>query len=149
MPSLHTDSFGRLDYDPESTLEFSEGLPGFESEHSFLLVERPQNHPLVFLQSILTPELCFPALPIHVVDRGYRPCLGGSDLELLGFTQQPSVGEDAVVLVLIAIHGQEPTANLLAPVIINLNTRAAAQCIDPETRYSHRHPLLPVFEAAS
>jgi flagellar assembly factor FliW len=70
-------------------------------------------------------------------------------VEMLGFTEQPRIGGDAVVLVLIAMHEQNPTANLLAPVVINLSTRAAAQCIDPAMRYSHRHALLPALEAAS
>jgi flagellar assembly factor FliW len=149
MPWLHTAHFGALEYTPASTLKFGEGLPGFESEHSFLLVERPAHHPLVFLQSVTSPELCFPALPIQVIERGYQPQLGDSDVELLGFPKQPCIGEDAVILVLIAMHEQDPTANLLAPIVINLRTRAAAQCIDPDMRYSHRYPLLPILEAAS
>jgi flagellar assembly factor FliW len=149
MPCLQTAQFGALEYTPASTLEFSEGLPGFESEHSFLLVERPHHHPLVFLQSVNKPELCFPALPVRVVDSAYQTQLDPSDLELLGFTGQPRIGEDAVVLVLIAMHEQNPTANLLAPIVINLHNLSGAQCIDPEMRFSHRHPLAPAMEAAS
>jgi flagellar assembly factor FliW len=149
MPWLSTAHFGPLEYTLASALEFSEGLPGFETERSFLLVERPTHYPLVFLQSVQTPELCFPALPIRVVEAGYELRLSAGDLELLGLTNQPEIGEDAVVLALIAVHEQDPTANLLAPVVINLRTRAAAQCVDPLTRYSHRHPVAPALEAAS
>ena len=127
MPWLPTAHFGPLEYTPASALEFSEGLPGFETERSFLLVERPAHYPLVFLQSAQTPDLCFPALPIRVVEAGYEPRLSAGDLELLGWTKQPEIGEDAVVLALIAVHEQDPTANLLAPVVINLRSRAAAQ----------------------
>jgi flagellar assembly factor FliW len=149
MPWLHTPHFGRLDYTPASTLEFSDGLPGFESEREFVLVERPAHHPLVFLQSVRTAELCFPALPAQVVNSGYQPHLSAGDLELLGLSAQPKIGNDAVILALIAVHEQNPTANLLAPVVINLKTRAAAQCIHPELRYSHQHPLVTFLEAAS
>jgi flagellar assembly factor FliW len=149
MPWLHSAHFGRLEYARSSTLVFSEGLPGFEEEQSFLLIEQPCHHPLIFLQSVTTPALCFPALPVRVVDPQYQPHLSGGDLQLLGFQQQPKIGHDAVVLTLVAVHEQDPTANLLAPIVINLRTRAAAQCIDADMRYSHRHPLLPVLEAAS
>jgi flagellar assembly factor FliW len=149
MPWLHSAHFGHIEYAPSSTLVFSEGLPGFEQECSFLLLEQPAHHPLVFLQSVTTPALCFPALPVRVAEPHYEPQLSASDLELLGFVKQPCIGDDAVVLILVAVHEQNPTANLLAPVVINLRTRAAAQCIDPAMRYSHRHPLLPVLEAAS
>jgi flagellar assembly factor FliW len=149
MPWLHTTHFGRLDYTAASVLEFPEGLPGFESERQFVLVERPQYHPLVFLQSVRNPELSLPALPVRVVERNYELRLHASDIELLGLSAQPRIGEDIVVLSLIAVHEQCPTANLLAPVVVNLRTNAAAQCIDPDLRYSHRHPLVIAMEAAS
>lgn len=149
MPWLDTACFGPLEYAPESALVFSEGLPGFESEHSFLLIEQRQHHPLVFLQSTRTPTLCFPALPVRVIEANYQPKLQPSDLELLGFVQQPRIGVDAVVLVLIAVHEQNPTANLLAPIVINLHTRVAAQCIHADMCYSHRHPVAPALEAVS
>jgi flagellar assembly factor FliW len=149
MPLLHTAHFGPLEYTTASMLEFSDGLPGFESECSFVLVERPAHHPLVFLQSVKTPQLCFPALPVQVVEAGYEPQLAENDLEALGFSRQPLIGVDAVILVLIAMHEQNPTANLLAPVVIHMSTRAAAQCIDPGMRYSHRHALLAALEVAS
>jgi flagellar assembly factor FliW len=148
MPWLDSAHFGRLEYSPSSTLAFSEGLPGFEQERNFLLVEQPCHHPLVFLQSVTTPALCFPALPVRVVEPQYEPLLSAADLQLLGFSEQPIIGDDAIVLTLVAVHEQDPTANLLAPVVINLRTRAAAQCIDSDLRYSHRHRLLPVLEAA-
>jgi flagellar assembly factor FliW len=147
MAWLHTTHFGRLEYTSASVLEFSEGLPGFESESKFLLVEQPQYHPLVFLQSAQTPALSLPALPVRVIEREYEPHICASDLELLGLSGQPRIGEDIVVLALIAVHEENPTANLLAPVVVNLQTRAAAQCIDPDMRYSHRHPL--AMETAS
>src|SRR5688572_10919885 len=99
MPWLHTVHFGRLEYTPASALEFREGLPGYELERSFLLVERPAHHPLVFLQTVNTPGLCFPALPVQVVEPRYEPHISESSLELLGFTRQPKIGGDVVVLV--------------------------------------------------
>jgi flagellar assembly factor FliW len=130
-------------------IDFAEGVPGFESERRFVVVQQPGQHPLVFLQSLQSPGLCFPALPVRVVEPGYLPQISAADLELIGFVSQPTLGEDAVVLTLIAMHQKDPTANLLAPVVINLKTRAAAQCVDPDMRYSHRHPLTSALERAS
>jgi flagellar assembly factor FliW len=149
MPFCETAHFGRIEYDAASRLNFSEGLPAFESERQFVLVQRPEQNPLVFLQSVTTPGLCFPALPVHVVERSYTPSLSDQDLELLGFTGQPVYGADALFLALIALHEDDPTANLLAPIVVNLSTRAAAQCVDSEMRYSHRCSLLARLEAAS
>jgi flagellar assembly factor FliW len=96
-----------------------------------------------------TPGLCFPALPVRVVEPAYQPLLADRDLELLGFDKQPEIGTDAAIFAFIAIHKDDPTANLLAPVVVNLRTRAAAQCIDAEMRYAHRYSLLERLERAS
>lgn len=149
MPFCETLQFGPVEYDAASGLHFSDGLPAFESEHQFVLIQRPEQNPLVFLQSVTTPGLCFPALPVHVVDCAYTPSLTDHDLASLGFDRQPVLGIDALFLALIALHENDPTANLLAPIVVNLSTRAAAQCVDAEMRYSHRCSLLTRLEAAS
>ena len=70
-------------------------------------------------------------------------------IETLNFDGAPSIGENALALALIALHQDDPTANLLAPIVINLSTQFAAQCIDPDMRYSHRYRLLLALELAS
>lgn len=149
MPWCNTTHFGRLEYSPASAIEFSEGLPGFEDEHRFVVVQRPDHDPLVFLQSLQTQGLCFPALPVRTIDREYELRLASGDREALGFGGAPVLGEDALALALIALHEQDPTANLLAPIVVNLRTQAAAQCIDPDMRYSHRYQLAAALEIAS
>lgn len=149
MSCCHTIHFGRLEYNSASAITFNDGLPGFEAERQFIVIQRPDHHPLVFLQSLRTPNLCFPALPVRAVDSGYELRVSETDREALGFDGAPSIGENALALALIALHQDDPTANLLAPIVINLSTQLAAQCIDPDMRYSHRYRLLPALELAS
>jgi flagellar assembly factor FliW len=52
MPSVDTKYFGSLEYREESVYEFPHGLPAFENETMFVLIEQPENRPLVFLQSL-------------------------------------------------------------------------------------------------
>ena len=148
MPTCDSTHFDQLEYNPADTIDFAEGLPGFESERHFVVVQQPVHHPLVFLQSLLSATLCFPALPACAIDPSYRPHLSPADLEQLGFVSQPDPNQ-AVVLALIAVHEENPTVNLLAPIVINLLTRAAAQCIDPGQRYSHRHSMVTTAEAVA
>jgi flagellar assembly factor FliW len=149
MPWCNTTHFGRLEYNSASAIEFSEGLPGFEAERRFVIVQRPDHHPLVFLQSLKSDALCFPALPAQTVDSSYELHIGDADREALGFQAAPKLGADALALALISLHEEDPTANLLAPVVINLRTQTAAQCINPAMRYSHRHRLANALELAS
>ena len=78
---METKNFGKLSFEPESELEFPSGLPGFESRKRFVAVTFVESDPLVYLQSLEDPALCFITMPIlaaHrrrrlVFDRGLRP----------------------------------------------------------------------------
>ena len=137
-------------YREESVFEFPSGLPAFEHEKRFVLIESPENAPLVFLQSLADRGLCFLAFPILVVDRNYQLGISPEDLAALELDtdRQPELGADALVLALLSLHdGFSATANLMAPIVINLGTRRALQAIRCDSLYSHEHPLsLPSAE---
>jgi flagellar assembly factor FliW len=139
MPAIHTRYFGTIPYREPEVLIFERGLPGFEQETRFLPVRQPELEPFVFLQSAATPDLCFPAVPVAAVCPGYRLESEAEELRELG------VGESAGAALCLAIvtfnEDGPPTANLLAPVVIHVPSRRAAQVIDTGGGYSHRHPL--------
>jgi flagellar assembly factor FliW len=149
MPQIATAYFGRLSFDPESVIEFPAGLPGFESARRFVPVELAEYHPLVFLQSLDPGGPCFPALPVGAVDPAYRLEASPEDLALVGLPprRQPAPGE-ALALAVVAVAETGITANLLAPILVNLANRRAVQAIRPEPCYSHAHPLEPAGVAA-
>ncbi len=150
MLSAETRYFGTLPYEEDSVIEFPEGLPGFEDEHRFLPVELAAHRPLVFLQSLATPGLCFPALPVGAIDEHYRLRLDAADLAALGFAAgtRPAIGRDVLCLAIMSIEANGVSANLLAPVVVNLATRRAVQAIAGGSGYSHRHPLAAAEVAA-
>ncbi len=125
-------------------IEFPEGLPGFESRKGFVAIEFADTAPLVFLQSTEDPGLCFITLPVLAVDPQYSLKVSADDLERLGLgpERQPRLGEEVVCLAVVALRESGPTANLLAPVIVNLQTRKAVQAVAEESGYLLQHPLL-------
>jgi flagellar assembly factor FliW len=144
MPSLDTKYFGVLTYREEAVFEFPQGLPAFEEEHRFVLIEMPENAPLVFLQSLRQPGLCFLAFPILVADREYRLAVSPEDREALQLDggQQPKLGSEVLVLTLVSLHdGFSATANLMAPIVLNLKTHCGLQAIRQDNLYSHQHPI--------
>lgn len=46
MPTDETQQFGWLDYEPGAEIEFPHGLPGFDEERRFLLLERLERLPV-------------------------------------------------------------------------------------------------------
>ena len=136
--------------DESSTIEFPEGLPGFEECRRFVPLQHPERVGLVYLQSLEHAELCFLALPVRTVRRDYALALSSEDTALLGFPEgvRPAMGSDVLALAILCLaEGQAPTANLLAPVVISIKTRRAVQAIRPDQRYGCREPL-EVEEAA-
>jgi len=136
-----TKYFGTLSYEADAVLEFPDGLPGFEGLRRFVSVEMPEQRPLVFLQSLDDPEVCFLTLPARSVEAGYRLEMSAADRELLGFQRRPRIGREALCLIIITVDAQKISANLLAPLVINLANRRGVQAILAESGYSHQHVL--------
>jgi flagellar assembly factor FliW len=146
MPSVETKYFGTLPCDAGSVFDFPQGLPAFEEEKAFVLIEGPlrQGAPLVFLQSMARASLCFVALPVVAIDQSYQLAIVPEDLEDLDLDpgQQPALGAEVTVLALVTFHGEPmATANLMAPVVLNVKTRRGLQAIRRDSRYSHEHPI--------
>ncbi|MGP0074080.1 MAG: flagellar assembly protein FliW [Bryobacteraceae bacterium] len=149
MPSIETKYFGTLPYGDTSVFDFPQGWPAYEDEKSFVPIaasqgEVPGHSPLLFLQSMVRPNLCFVAFPILVVDGKYELAIAPEDLEELGLEvrRQPALSDQVMVLALISSHGKFlTTANLMAPVVLNVKTRRRLQAIRRDSRYSHAQPI--------
>jgi flagellar assembly factor FliW len=151
MPECLTKYGGVTAYSEDTVFEFPDGLIGFENETRFVPLQVPGGEPLVLLQSLITPQLCFLALPVRAVDPDYRTAIRPEDLMRLEFTpgQQPAIGEEAICLTLITIHeGGTTTANLLAPVVVNARTHRAVQCISLDQSHSHEYQFLTAEETS-
>lgn len=146
MFQVHSRDFGILECLSESVIWFPEGLPGFESEHRFVLIEPEALTPAVVLQSVETQDLSFLAVPVSIVDSHYQVGITVEDLRTLGLneTRQPAAGIDVLCLGIMSAAEGGMTANLLAPVVVNLKTRVGVQAVRNDGVYSHRHALGPV-----
>jgi flagellar assembly factor FliW len=147
MPHIQTKCFGEMAYSPEAVFEFPNGMPGFETERAFVFLEQPATHPLMFMQSLSSPEVCFILLPVLAADPQYQLRVAEEDLAALQLPadSQPQIGKDVLCAVLVCAADEErpgPTANLLAPIVVNLKRQIGIQVIQTQTKYSYRHPLI-------
>jgi flagellar assembly factor FliW len=151
MPSLDTKHLGRISWEPGSEIDFPRGLPGFEDRQRFVAVHFGHTDPLIFLQSLEDSALCFTTLPVRAVEPDYRLSIGDEDLVLMGLpkNRQPRIGEDVHCLAVLSFKEAAMTANLLAPVAINLKNLKAVQAVAQEGGYSHQHVLLAEEKAAA
>jgi flagellar assembly factor FliW len=144
MSTIMTTYFGQLEYTDDLVYSFADGLPGFEEERAFVFLRQPDTEPLIFMQSLERPQLCFILLPVLAACPGYGLQLSAEDLEKLQLPadRAPRLGEDILAGALVCTAEETgPTVNLLAPIVLNLKARQGLQAIQCDTPYSHRQPL--------
>jgi flagellar assembly factor FliW len=149
MPQCETKYFGTVSYEEQAVVTFPAGLPAFEHRRRFLPIEDAARLPFLFLQSLEDPGLCFLTVPVQALEPGYQLKMTADDLAAAGFRQPPALGTGVLCLAVVAISRDGvPTANLLAPIVINHATRQAVQSVRDDASYCSRHPLVPAAEVA-
>lgn len=140
---VKTKFFGEVNCTANDQITFPDGMPGFESCHSFVLLDLPRTRPLLFLQSLDDRSLCFAAIPAQQLMDQYAARLSQPDWEHLGLSGEAdgAPASDFLQLALVSLDEDEPTANLLAPVVLHVSSRRAVQAIQWNTDYSPRTPL--------
>ncbi|MFB3901873.1 MAG: flagellar assembly protein FliW [Acidobacteriota bacterium] len=135
-----TGRFGNVRYEDRDVIRMVAGMPGFESLRQFLLIDSTEYEPVKFLQSLEEPRISFPLIDPRLVRSDYRVSLDAAQQESLGLDHP---GEGLVYSILtLGDNPAEVTANLFAPVVINLATMKAAQIILFESEYSVEEPVL-------
>src|ERR1700753_1954412 len=143
MPICQTKFHGPISFAPEQIMQVPRGLFGFTEETQFLLLELASSRPIVFLQSISSPNLCFIALPVQVIDADAEPSIHRHDRAAFGYLEStpPVMGRDLLCLALLTIgEHRAATANLAAPIIVDIAQHRGMQVI-VTAAYSHQQSL--------
>lgn len=124
--------FGPLTVQPESFITFPDGLPGFAGVQRFILLPAAPDG-VYWLQSVDDGSTAFllvdpfPVFPEYAVD-----------------LPDEDEGTEPMVLSVVTLPRDEDescTANLQAPVLIDLERRTGRQTILPDAGYGARHPF--------
>lgn len=142
---IHTSRFGAVHITAEDVFQFPEGLLGFNELHRFILLDDPSDEIFAWLQSCEEPGIAFPLLePELFAGAGFQVQMAKNDLEAL---KNPPK-EDIRVFSIITIP-QDPTqmtANLKAPIVINVNKRLARQCVLQDNSLAIREPIFTLLQ---
>ncbi len=133
---INSQRFGVVELDDDAVLNFPAGIIGFPREHAFALIPHTGSTFLAWLQSVNKPELAFPVVSAHYFLDTYPDIPVTPAAHAAGI---PGAEDDyAVLVVLCAPIGQPATVNLLAPIVVNTETRTGAQVILDGSRFSTR-----------
>jgi flagellar assembly factor FliW len=126
---IHT-RFGEFDVVRTQTVTFPEGIPGFGTCRRFVLIHADELSPLTCLQAMDPPFPSFLAADPSTLRADYRPALPASDRAALGEPVTPPLW---LVLLTLGLH--DVTANLRAPLAIDLETMTGRQVVLEDSSY--------------
>ncbi len=144
--AIITTRFGTIRLRKDQVYHFENGLPGFENATRFALiphcrVSSVSGSPFVWLQCCDEPALALPLISPWLTDPEYAPKISGVALRELGITD---IGRQAVIYCVVTLPPGNPdhaTVNLLAPVLLNRETKCGRQIICQTEIYSMTTPL--------
>jgi flagellar assembly factor FliW len=133
-----TDELSVVEQTP-AELVFVAPLLGFDHLSRFALVELSEGSPLFSLQSLEDAGVRLLVIPPQAVLTDYAPTIDTVSLAAIGLVGGPDP------LVLVVVNAGETlaasTVNLLAPILLNRATGAAAQVVLTGSDYPLRFPL--------
>ncbi|HWS30736.1 MAG TPA: flagellar assembly protein FliW [Clostridia bacterium] len=136
---IETERFGTFELADKKTLNFPNGIPGFEELRSFILLETEETKPLLWLQSVENKRIALPAvIPFELVS-DYYVDVRESELEDLNL----DAPEDLLVLCVVVIPEdvKKMTANLASPIVINAKRGIGKQLVIDAATLSLRYPI--------
>jgi flagellar assembly factor FliW len=137
--TIHTSRFGILSVTAEDVIHFPEGLLGFNELHRFVLLDDPADEIFAWLQSCEEPSIAFPLLEPELFATTFKVQLTKHDMEILGTKNSDEIRSFAIIT--IPTDPTQMTANMKAPIVVNLSTRVARQCVLQDNSLAIREPI--------
>ncbi len=137
--TVHTSRFGVISITTDDVIQFPEGLLGFNELRRFVLLDDPSDEIFAWLQSCDEPGIAFPLLEPELFTSNYSVSLTKHDLEVLNLPNKE--GTRSFAIITIPQDPTQMTANLKAPIVINVAKRLARQCVLQDNSLAIREPI--------
>lgn len=132
---------GEIIIDQSHIIQFPAGIPGFEEEKEFVLMDMSHVENIAFqaLQSIYTPSLAFIVIDPYMLTNAYEFTLDDATIERIAIKHK----EDVTIRVIVTVKSpfEQSTLNLKAPIVINTREKQGKQFIIETDEYATKSPL--------
>ncbi len=136
---IQTSRFGAVKLTAEDVLEFPEGILGFATLNKFVLLDDPNDEIFAWLQSCEVPGIAFPILEPELFVQNYQVLLTKHDMDALSMIANDRTRYFAIIT--IPEDATLMTANLKAPIVINIDKRLARQCVLQDNALAIKEPI--------
>ena len=122
---FHTSKFGTLEIDSQRIILFPDGIVGFESHRHWVLLSEDNDDSIGWLQSLSDGELAFLVVTPQRFVEGYEMKLHRSQLLTVPWSRE----DRSLTLAIVSDHDGTLTANLKAPILLNVDRCLGRQVI--------------------
>ena len=134
--TVNSSRFGTLEVPVDSIIEFPSGVIGFPASRKYVMLEH--KHPFSWLQSLDDSSLAFVVVDGFEFGQQFdvKPPIGDRECDF-------KEDDEYAILVIVTVRPDPrlTTANLKAPLFVNMRNRKGVQVIFDDTRFSTRYPL--------
>jgi flagellar assembly factor FliW len=141
--TVKSSRFGEFEVPSSTVIEFPRGMIGFPNQRRYIMLEH-RGH-FCWLQSIDEPSLAFVVIDGMGMEELFDRKIPFAD------PQCDFQGDDEFAILLIVTVRQDPTqttANVKAPVFVNMRNRRGVQVIYDDPSLDTRYPLFSAQEDA-
>ncbi len=142
---IKTSRFGYVELKSDDILTLSEGILGFQDLRQFVLLDDPNDDIFAWLQSCELPSVAFPVLEPELFGHKYNISLNRTDLESLQLKADQAPGFFNIITI-----PDDPTlmtANLKAPIVINVEKKLARQCVLQDNNLAIKEPIFTKLQS--
>lgn len=143
---VKTKRFGTIQATEEHFIFFRDGMIGMSALKKYILVESPSFPLILWLQSCEDAGIAFPVIEPYFFKKDFKAQT--TDADRVCLKQAPTDRLKNFVVLTIPEKLEDMTANLKAPVVVNLTKGLASQVILQEKSYEVRHPAYAQFVEA-
>ena len=142
---VKTGRFGQLNVGDDEIISIPNGILGFPEYKRYCLVDPADDTLILWLQSLDNPDVSFPVLEPKIFRPDYTVRLSAAELREL---QLENMNQSTVYSILtFPADISQMTANLKAPIVLNLKKQIARQVVLQENEYSIKHLMFKELRA--
>jgi flagellar assembly factor FliW len=138
---VESSRFGMMELSDRDVIDFPCGVVGFPQERQFVLLRTRQDSPLGWLQSVASPALAFPVISTESLAATYDDLGKVYDAARENHITGPDEGYAVMAILVAPGGGMMATVNLLAPIIVNADSRTGGQVLLEGSAFSTHEPL--------
>lgn len=130
---------GKMIYEDNEIITFEKGIPGFDSLKKYIIKEVGNDSPFNILQSIEDKDIGFIIISPFLIHNDYEIKLSEEIIKKLNI-ENP---EDVLLYSIVTLNSkvEDITANLKAPLVINIKNKKGEQYIIDKEKYSVKEKI--------